>query len=97
MTTRYDAYPDHPLYGVPQEVLDAAREVMAEAVECHDVSAELADPLADAVVMSMHKGGFVTWPQEPAGDVLHHSTGVYKDVVIGDERMIEAGPDVSTT
>jgi hypothetical protein len=60
--TRYDDYPDHPLYGVPQAVLDAAREVMDEAVEVEGISDGLSHPLADAIVMRMHKAGFITWP-----------------------------------
>jgi hypothetical protein len=60
--TRYDDYPDHPLYGVPQAVLDAAREVILEALEWSDVSESMVEPMADAVVMRLHEAGFITWP-----------------------------------
>lgn len=53
MPNRYQDHPTHPLHNVPQEILDAARFVMSEAVECRDISAANADPLADAVVMAL--------------------------------------------
>jgi hypothetical protein len=49
----YDAYPDHPLNGVPQAVLEAARKVTAEAGRWKDLDPEVADALADAVVMAV--------------------------------------------
>lgn len=50
---RYDEFPDHPLHGVPQAVLDAARAQVASAVAYNDVDAQIADPLADAVVAAL--------------------------------------------
>lgn len=44
-------FPDHPLFGVPQEVLDAARGAMATAIEAKDVDAEQAEMIADVVVI----------------------------------------------
>lgn len=49
----YAKYPDHPLCGVPQEILDAAREVLDGAVVWKDIADEHAHPLADAVVMNL--------------------------------------------
>lgn len=49
----YDAYADHPLSGVPQAVLDAARRVTADAVREKDLDPDVADALADAVVMAV--------------------------------------------
>lgn len=72
MTTRYDAYPEHPLYGVPQEVLDVAREVMDEAVEVRDVTESVSHPLADAVVSQLVQAGYITWP----GKGVKHIHGV---------------------
>jgi hypothetical protein len=51
--TDYAAYPDHPLNGVPQAVLDAARQVTADAVREKDLDPDVADALADAVVMAV--------------------------------------------
>ena len=47
----YAAFPGHSLHDVPLEVLQAARRVMDEAARQGDVDPELAQPLADAVVM----------------------------------------------
>jgi hypothetical protein len=49
----YDAYADHPLNGVPQAILDAARRVMADAVREKDLDPDVADALGDAVVMAV--------------------------------------------
>lgn len=49
----YDNYPNHPLCGIKQEILDAAREVMEGAVIWKDVDPDMADPIADAVVMAL--------------------------------------------
>jgi hypothetical protein len=46
----YDGFPNHPLNGVPDAVLQVAREVTAEAVRCKDVDPDIADALADAVI-----------------------------------------------
>ena len=51
--SRYRSHPDHPLYECPQEVLNAARNAMQEAVDAGDVSAEMRDPIADMVVMDL--------------------------------------------
>lgn len=51
--SRYDAFPDHPLCGVPDEILTAARAVMEGAVIWKDVAPDTAEPLADAVVMGL--------------------------------------------
>ena len=51
--SRYDAFPNHPLCGVPQEILDAARHVMSEAAASNDVDPDMVDPIADSVVMGL--------------------------------------------
>jgi hypothetical protein len=51
--TTYDSFPEHPLCGVSAEVLESARKVLRAAVEDHDVDPEMADPLADAVVLAL--------------------------------------------
>lgn len=53
MATDYAAYPDHPLHGVPDEILQAARDMMRGAVIWGSVDTQMADPLADAVVMAV--------------------------------------------
>lgn len=53
MTNDYANYPSHPLYNVPEEILDAARQELRGAAFCGDVDSDLADPIADAVVMSL--------------------------------------------
>lgn len=48
--TDYAAYPEHPLHGVPHEVLSAARRVTVDAARWRDLDPDVAEPLADAVV-----------------------------------------------
>ena len=45
----------HPLAGIPQEVLDAARRVLNEAKELGDLDEgrQDTDPIADSVVMAL--------------------------------------------
>lgn len=64
--TRYDAYPDHPLYGVPEETLEVAREVLRGGVLTKDVEEEHADALADAVVAELREAGKLTLAPNPA-------------------------------
>jgi hypothetical protein len=40
-------------------VLDVAREVLAGAVEEHDVDPEMAEPIADAVVAALAEAGYL--------------------------------------
>lgn len=62
--TRYDEWPNHPLAGVPQEILDVARAVTDEAADvCHDIDPELSWPLADAIVLQLHVAGHLTWAE----------------------------------
>lgn len=51
--SRYDAFPDHPLCGVPDEILAAARQELSSAAVWGDVRDDMVEPLADAVVMSL--------------------------------------------
>ena len=70
----YREHPTHPLHNVPQEILDAARFVMSEAVECRDITAAHANPLADATVMALLP--WLTWTSNVAGgdaDVPEHT------------------------
>lgn len=53
MANQYDDYPDHPLHGIDNKILEAARRVMRDAVTWKDVDPEMAEPLADAVVMNL--------------------------------------------
>lgn len=62
--TRYDDYPDHDLFGVPQEVLDVARDVLDGVASWNDVDPDDAHPLADAVVAALHRAGYLTWKEE---------------------------------
>lgn len=48
--TRYDDFPDHPLCGVPADVLEAARGALREGAKAHDVNPQQADPLADSAL-----------------------------------------------
>lgn len=83
----YAGFPNHPLRDVPQAILDAARAVMDEVVESKDVSADMARPIADAVVMALgievvgHAREYV----EPGVDAL----GPIHDV--GDTPLTEYG------
>jgi len=51
--SRYDDYPDHPLCGFPESVLEVARESLQGAVEWGDISEDMRDPIADAMVMAL--------------------------------------------
>jgi len=62
--TEYDEFEDHPLAGVPQEVLDVARAVTAEAAQWDCVAVDEADPVADSVVAQLHRAGFITWSRD---------------------------------
>jgi hypothetical protein len=44
---------DHPLKPISPAILAAARQVLHDAADCHDVDPEMADPIADAVVMAL--------------------------------------------
>lgn len=59
LPSRGTRYADHILANTSQDVLDVAREVMRGAAEEHDVSAELADSLADAVVAALVRAGYI--------------------------------------
>ncbi len=48
--TDYAAYFEHPLHGVPEELLLAARRVTADAARWRDLDADVAESLADAVL-----------------------------------------------
>lgn len=56
--TRYDDYPDHPLYRVSQDVLDVARRAMNEVAEYKDVDPDMAEPIADSIVMAFILAGY---------------------------------------
>lgn len=49
----YARYPDHPLHGVPDEVLVAARLRMAEIAEHEHLDWDMVGPLADSMVMAI--------------------------------------------
>lgn len=51
--SRYTDVPGHPLRLVPDEVLKSARSVLAAAANLRDVDPEMADPIADAVVIAL--------------------------------------------
>lgn len=60
--SRYDDYPDHPLHGVPEDVLAAARTALREAAdlegwttlyESRDDARVVINTVADSVVMSV--------------------------------------------
>ncbi len=57
--TRYDEHPDHPLCGIDQAVLDAARKVMNELGAGDVIDPGLAEPIADAIVLELRLGGFL--------------------------------------
>jgi hypothetical protein len=53
INTDYAQYPDHPLHGIPQEILDAARAVTDAAIISCDISPEESHPIADGVVAAV--------------------------------------------
>ena len=52
---------DHPLKPVPPAILETARQVLREAAEApyHDLSADMAEPLADSVVWALFEKGYL--------------------------------------
>lgn len=56
--TRYDDYPEHVLYGVPQDVLDVARRAMEGPVVWKDVDPDMAEPIADSIVAAFIEAGY---------------------------------------
>lgn len=48
--TVYDRYPEHPLHGVPAEVLAAARSAASDAATWKDIDFTDIEPVADAVI-----------------------------------------------
>ncbi len=62
--SRYDEIPGHPLCGVPDQVLDAARQATQEAVEYGDLDAEHSEPIADSVVLKILLAGYRFTPDE---------------------------------
>ncbi len=55
---RYREYPGHPLYEVPQGVIDSARSITRDAGVWKDMDAAFAEPIADAVVARIIERGF---------------------------------------
>lgn len=77
--TEYDEYEGHPLAGVPQEVLDVAREVVLDERAALGGVDEAA-ALADAVVLALKEAGHLR--DHPAGSGASQGcTGLPQDAV----------------
>lgn len=66
MRNDYSKYPDHPLYGVPEEALKAAHEALEAAMLDRSTdSLSMVEPIADAVVAAflrkMHEYAAFAW------------------------------------
>lgn len=57
--TVYDDYPNHPLAGVSQDVLNVARSVVRDAFDWGSLDRDDAEPLADSVVSALVQAGYV--------------------------------------
>jgi len=66
--TRYDAYPDHPLCGIPQMVLDVARATLHEHAREIRMDPEDVEPIADAIVADLVRTGYINKPAAPPLD-----------------------------
>lgn len=55
----YAEWTEHPLKDVPADIFTAARGVLAKAVQWHDVDADVAEAIADAVVIALVP--WLTW------------------------------------
>ena len=66
--TEYDKYSDHPLHGVPEEVLKVARDQMAEAGSEFGMDAGDVESVADAIVSALNTHGYITWTAGGADD-----------------------------
>jgi hypothetical protein len=60
--TEYDEHPEHPLSGLPQEVLDVARHVLDDPIIAKCIESGMAHPLADAVVAALRQAGYIRQP-----------------------------------
>lgn len=50
---RYTGFPSHPLFLIETEVLEAAHAEIEGAVTWGDVHVDMAEPIADAIVMAL--------------------------------------------
>lgn len=53
--TRYDSYPDHPLHGVPQSILDIVRNEIRTIRDNGDIeiTEDMIEPVSDAIVAKL--------------------------------------------
>jgi len=61
MMTDYSQYPAHPLAGIPQEVLDIARDYLQKCVIEGDLDnphPEIVESIADSVVLLIVEAGY---------------------------------------
>lgn len=59
--TRYDNVPGHPLAGVPQATLNAARAALGAAQDADLRDTDERDALADSVVLALLEEGYLSW------------------------------------
>ena len=59
--TRYDNNHNHPLCGVPQDVLDCARAALSIAADDKVLDHDEVESVADMIVSYLHEDGYITW------------------------------------
>lgn len=55
----YKDYPDHPLYGINPDILEAARAEMRKINVFQKLPVGDLEPIADAIVMALREKGFL--------------------------------------
>lgn len=61
--TEYDEWPHHILNGVPQSVLDVARNAVSDFNDvAHQIEPDDLEPLADAIIADLRRAGYLAWP-----------------------------------
>ena len=55
----YDNEPDHPLQGVDKAILEVARVAAREAEADGAVEPEMAEPIADLIIMRLRQAGML--------------------------------------
>lgn len=95
--TEYDDYPNHPLHGVPQHVLDVARTLLTEVAEDGILEREHVQSVADAVITKLAEQDLLRNTRESYFDVVFegqpgpHTPVLFVEIEDADGRSISSG------
>lgn len=85
---RYNAYPGHPLFHCPVEILEVARRVMQGAALEGDVDRDTYEQIGDSVVSALRTAGYIQDGNAPSAitrlrqeyeALVGHSTAVFEE------------------